>query len=225
MVARASRFRLLSGNCRCLGILEAGPYDCGKSLRRDRGGGHEPCAHVSRSRHELRVAHCSGGERPASADAGVQGQDRQDLQGLGRRFSAAPQGPQRRAQCRRHPARRCRLRPSGHIWRTDPDAQPRQTCERRPPLQHLPHHRHLFADARGGADRPQSSSGRLRHHSRTLDRLSRLRQRLAARSHDGGRGAEGKRLQHGGLGQVAQYTRLGDDADRPVHALADRRGL
>ena len=40
-----------------------------------------------------------------------------------------------------------------------------------------------------------------------------------------GRGAEGLRLRTGGVGQVAQHARRGDDRRRPVRELADRAGL
>ena len=151
---------------------------------------------------------------------------RQDLRGLHARLSAA--------RSRRRPGRRTSSSSSSTISASASPAPSAGRC-RRPTLDKLaaegltlhsvPHHGDLLADARGAADRPQSSPGRLRHDHRARNGLSRLQRRLAARTRHRRRDAQGQWLYHGRLWQVAQYAGLGDQPGRPVRSLADRPRL
>ena len=96
---------------------------------------------------------------------------------------------------------------------------------RRRQLQPVPHHCDVFADAGLAADRAKSSRDRQRADRRTGERLGRLRRADSAQQRAGGRGAQGLRLQHGRLGQVAQHPGGGHHGGRPVRGLAHRAGL
>ena len=92
--------------------------------------------------------------------------------------------------------------------------------KRRSCLQPLPYHGHVLADASRPADRPQSPPGRERADRGVRQRLGRLFRKNPKKQRLGARGAQGLRLRHRRLGQMAQHARRGDHADRPVRELA-----
>ena len=129
------------------------------------------------------------------------------------------------ASCRRaehfdRSDRRRGSRPSGDVRRRsgNPDDGPRR--QRRSCVQPLPYHSHVLADASRPADRPQSPPGRKRADRGVRQRLGRLFRKNPKKQRLGARGAQGLRLRHRRLGQMAQHARRGDHADRPVRELA-----
>ena len=138
-----------------------------------------------------------GRKRNPEALAAFQGDDRQDVQGNEAGFPAAVQSAEGSAKRPRDPARRRRLqsirepsvaryqRPSStSSWATASASASsiRQASARR-------------RERRCSPDSP--SSGQIRNDRRIVGRLSRLRQRLAARRLDRRRGFETERLQRG----------------------------
>ena len=90
-------------------------------------------------------------------------------------------------------------------------------------LQPLSHHRALLADARRAADRAQPPLRRHGRHHRARDLGARLQ--LAPAEHQGaaGRDAAAERLLDRAVRQVPRGAGVGDEPDRPVRPLADRR--
>ncbi len=73
-------------------------------------------------------------------------------------------------------------------------------------LQPVSHHGHLLADPGSAPDRPQSPSGRHRDDHRTVHRFSRVQQFVAPGMRQRRRSVEAERLQHRGLGEMAQHA-------------------
>ena len=92
-------------------------------------------------------------------------------------------------------------------------------------LQSLPLHRHVLAHARRAAHRAQSHPRRQRPDRRDRQRLRRLQRHHPEVVGDGRRSAQELRLQHRGLGQMAQHARRADHEQGAVRLLADRLWL
>ena len=123
------------------------------------------------------------------------------------------------------PDRRRRIRRAEHVRRRHSHAAPGQDRQHGPALHAVPHHVALLADPRRPHHRPQPSLGRLRRHQRSLDRLSRLRQR-----HHQGQGhrrphPECQRLRHVVVRQEPQHAVVRDQPGRPLRPVAQRHGL
>ena len=95
----------------------------------------------------------------------------------------------------------------------------------RRPLQPLPRHGHLLADAGGAADRPQQPCRRLRLGRRVRRRLPGLLRHAAPRLRAAAADPARQRLQHGRLRQVAPDPRRAAGSGRTVRPLAHRLGL
>ena len=93
----------------------------------------------------------------------------------------------------------------------------------RPEVQPLPHDGAVLADAAGAADRAQPSLGRHGRHHR--DRHVGARLQLDPAEHRGAarRDAQAERLLDGAVRQVPRGPGVGDEPDRAVRPLADRR--
>ncbi len=92
-------------------------------------------------------------------------------------------------------------------------------------LQPLPLHGHVLADARGAAHRAEPHPRRQRPDRGDRQRLRRLQRHHPEVVGDRRRSAQGLRLQHRGLGQVAQHARRADHVQGAVRLLADRLRL
>ena len=160
---------------------------------------------------------------PPMPSASTAGPDdgRLDLQEAGR-AAAALRGC---AEHSHHPDGRRRAGDAVDLWRRDQYADARPHREDGGVLQPLPFHRHVLADAGGAAHRPQPHAGRQWPDRGDRQRLRRLQRYDPEVGGDGRRGAEGLRLQHRRLGQVAQYAGGADHLQGPVRLLADRLRL
>ena len=121
--------------------------------------------------------------------------------------------------------RRRRLRQPEHVRRPDPDAELHPDGRGRRPLQPLPRHGHLLADAGGPAHRPQQPRRRLRLRRRVRRRLPGLLRHAAPRLRAAAADPARQRLHHGRVRQVAPDTRRPAGSGRTVRPLADRLGL
>ncbi len=159
-----------------------------------------------------------GAAVPAGPSASVAGADPAGVDTRpARRAATACRG---RAQHPDHPARRCRLRPAGHVRRRDPHADADPAGQTRASATTPSTPRDLLADPRRAADRPQPPARRLGHDRRAGRRLGRLCRRDPEDLGDGGRGAATVRLQHRRLRQMAQHAGHRDHRDGPVRPLA-----
>ena len=107
----------------------------------------------------------------------------------------------------------------GEVRTDDADPGPRRGDR----LQPVPHDGDVLADAGVAADRAQPPPDRQRPDRRAGQRLGRLRGRDPEEQRARRRGAQGLRLRHRGVREVAQHPGDGDDRRRPVRQLADRR--
>ena len=133
---------------------------------------------------------------------------------------AAP-SPRGRAEHPRRADRRRGSRAPQHAgWRgRDEDDGPGQVGGNR--VQPVPHHRDVLADPRVAAVGAQPPPCRLRADRRAGERLGRLLGSHSQEQRARSRGAEGLRLQHRRVWQVAQHPCRGDDSCRAVRELAD----
>ena len=117
---------------------------------------------------------------------------------------------------------RLRMSAAGSIGSADSGAR---SWDWRHPLQPLPRHGHLLADAGGAADRPQQPRRRLRLGRRVRRRLSGLLRHPATRLRAASTDPPRQRLQHRGLRQVAPDPRRSAGSGRTVRPLAHGLGL
>ncbi len=160
---------------------------------------------------------------PPTPSASTAGLTMEDFHLQEARRAEAPR--RRRAEHPDHPDGRRRAGHAVDLWRRDQHADARSRGEDGDLLQPLPLHRHVLADARLAAHRAQSHLRR-----QWPDRGDRQRLRRLQRDHpevvgDRRRSAQGLRLQHRRLGQVAQHARRADHLQGAVRLLADRLWL
>ena len=137
------------------------------------------------------------------------------------RVEAAPAS----SRCSKHSHRadrRRRPRPAVHLRRRGQHPDDGSHRQGRDRVQPIPHDGDVLADAGVTADRPQSSPRRQRSDRGAGERLGWLFRPYSQEQRTGGRSAEGLRLCHRRLGQVAQHARRGNHRCRPVRELADR---
>ena len=146
-------------------------------------------------------------------------------QGSGRHVppDRAPAATRRGAERPHRPPRRRRLRRRGHLRRPGRNADRRSARRRRPPLQPLPHDVAVRPHPVSDADRPQPPR---RGHGRRAGGRD-LGAGLQLDPAQGGgpdrRGPAPQRVQHGAVRQVPRGPGLGDEPDRSLRRLADRR--
>ena len=92
-------------------------------------------------------------------------------------------------------------------------------------LQSVSHHRDVFAHARSPVDRSQSASCGQRPDCRVGKRLGRLYRHHPQEQRHRRRGAQGLRVQHRCVGQVAQHASGRNYRGRPVRQMAHRLRL
>ena len=180
-----------------------------------------PPRHRARRRVARRPVH-----RDAGGRAGVPGQDRQEVRGIGRVVAEVAAPARGGAQRPDLPAGRRRLRPDRRLRRPDRDAEHRPPGDERPALQQLPHHRPLLAVARDADGRTQPALDRPRQPRADGDGLPRLQRDRAAESAK----SVANYLQAAGLRelrprQVGPHAPLRGLPGRPLRPLAERRGL
>ena len=130
-----------------------------------------------------------------------------------------------RAEHPDHPDGRCGAGHALDLRRRDQHADARSRGEDGHLLQPVPLHRHVLAHARGAAHRAQSHPRRQRPDRGDCQRLRRLQRHHPEVVGDRRGSAQGLRLQHRGLGQVAQHARRADHVQGAVRLLADRLRL
>ena len=188
------------------------------------------------ARQERRGRICRGGDRPDARrrsqppahPSPVVRRDRQpDARGItaGLEPHRPPHAARGRAERPARAHRRRRLRQPEHVRWPDPDPELHPHGRGRRPLQPLPCHRHLLADARGPAHRPQQPRRGLRLGRRVRGRLPRLLRDAAARRRAAAPHPARQRLQHGGIRQVAPDPGRPAGPGRAVRSLAQRVGL
>ena len=152
---------------------------------------------------------------PRADDTGLRLQETRRAEASGRR----------RAEHPHHPHGRCRPGDALDLWRRDQHADARSRGEDGHLLQPVPLDRHVLADACGAAHRAQSHVRRQRSDRRACQRLRRLQRHHSEVVGDRRRSAQELRLQHRGLGQVAQHAGGADHLQGAVRLLADRLWL
>ena len=115
--------------------------------------------------------------------------------------------------------------PAVDVRRRDQHPDPRSHPRRGDRLQPVSHDGPVLADTGVAADRAQSSQGVHRGDHRVRERLGCVLRAHPQEQRAGGGGAEGLRLRHGWLGQVAQHAGHRGRPDRPVRVLADELGV
>ena len=130
-------------------------------------------------------------------------------------LSAVNRLPEGRAQHPHRPDRRRRAGPDQHLRRPDQHADDGADRQGRHRLQPLSHHRDVLAHARGAADAGETStasrSGQIAELANDWDGYA---GHHPQEQRHGGRGAQGLRLRHLGVRQVAQHAGRADDRRR-----------